>query len=115
MSLRGLVVSGEGSLDTSAYSHRIRKLAECLGDRSIHCDFIFPDDTPRLSHEIRGIRGPREEGGRSVPLREGVGARRGDRRVRALAFTGEEGWAEDDAKTEETSHLFDFKPGLVPG
>jgi glycosyltransferase involved in cell wall biosynthesis len=44
MDLKGLVVSQADSKDTSAYTHRVRNLAECLVKRSIACDFLFMKD-----------------------------------------------------------------------
>lgn len=49
MNLRGLVISGESSKDTSAYSHRLMMLAECLAQRNIPCDFFYPADHPLLN------------------------------------------------------------------
>jgi len=40
MSYVGLVISSTYETDTSAYSHRIRKLAECLEKKSMRCDFF---------------------------------------------------------------------------
>jgi hypothetical protein len=40
MDLKGLVVSQADSKDTSAYSHRVKNLAECLVKRSIACDLV---------------------------------------------------------------------------
>ena len=42
--MRGLVISGESSEDSSAYSHRLMMLAECLAQRNIPCDFFYPAD-----------------------------------------------------------------------
>ncbi|MGO9570118.1 MAG: glycosyltransferase family 4 protein [Desulfomonilaceae bacterium] len=44
MDLKGLVVSQADSRDTSAYTHRVRSLAECLVKRSIACDFLYMKD-----------------------------------------------------------------------
>ena len=47
MSLRGLAISSAYETDTSAYTHRIRKLAECIEKRSIRCDFFhLPNRLP---------------------------------------------------------------------
>jgi glycosyltransferase involved in cell wall biosynthesis len=47
MGLVGLAISSAYETDTSAYNHRIRKLAECLEKRSIRCDFFHvPDRLP---------------------------------------------------------------------
>jgi hypothetical protein len=40
MSYVGLAISSAYETDTSAYSHRVRKLAECLEKKSIRCDFF---------------------------------------------------------------------------
>ncbi|MGB6063217.1 MAG: glycosyltransferase [Desulfomonilaceae bacterium] len=44
MSLRGIVISQADSKDTSAYTHRVENLAECLLERSIDCDFFYMKD-----------------------------------------------------------------------
>lgn len=44
MDLKGLVVSQADSKDTSAYTHRVKSLAECLVKRSIACDFLYMKD-----------------------------------------------------------------------
>jgi glycosyltransferase involved in cell wall biosynthesis len=44
MDLKGLVVSQADSKDTSAYTHRVKNLAECLVKRSIACDFLYMKD-----------------------------------------------------------------------
>lgn len=44
MNLKGLVISEADSQDTSAYSHRVTNLAECLVKRSIDCDFLYMRD-----------------------------------------------------------------------
>ncbi len=49
MTLRGLIVSGESSQDTSAYTHRLMKLGECLARRSMDCDYFFPEEHPPLN------------------------------------------------------------------
>ncbi len=49
MSPRGLVVSAAGKNDRSAYTHRIMKLAECLEQRSIRCDFFHLPNNPPLN------------------------------------------------------------------
>jgi glycosyltransferase involved in cell wall biosynthesis len=49
MTLRGLVVSGEVSGDVSAYSHRLKKLGECVSERSMECDYFYPEDHPPLN------------------------------------------------------------------
>jgi glycosyltransferase involved in cell wall biosynthesis len=45
MNLKGLVISEADSKDTSAYSHRVSNLADCLAKRSIQCDFLYMRDT----------------------------------------------------------------------
>jgi glycosyltransferase involved in cell wall biosynthesis len=45
MPLTGLVVSQSGFKDTSAYTYRVKSLAECLEKRSIRCDFLYMHDT----------------------------------------------------------------------
>ena len=44
MSLRGIIISQTDSKDTSAYTHRVKNLAECLVQRSIDCDFFYMED-----------------------------------------------------------------------
>jgi glycosyltransferase involved in cell wall biosynthesis len=44
MNLKGLVISEADSKDTSAYSHRVANLADCLVKRSIECDFLYLRD-----------------------------------------------------------------------
>lgn len=51
MSLTGLALSAASKNDRSAYTHRIVKLAECLHERSIGCDFFFMPDNPPLDTE----------------------------------------------------------------
>jgi glycosyltransferase involved in cell wall biosynthesis len=47
MDLRGLVLSQADSTDTSAYSHRVNKLAKCLEERGVKCDFMhMPESWP---------------------------------------------------------------------
>ncbi len=47
MSYVGLAISSAYTSDTSAYSHRITKLAECLEKKSIRCDiFHVPNRLP---------------------------------------------------------------------
>jgi glycosyltransferase involved in cell wall biosynthesis len=47
MSYVGLAISSAYETDTSAYSHRVRKLAECLEKKSIRCDlFHVPNRLP---------------------------------------------------------------------
>lgn len=41
MKLKGLVIHQGDSRDTSAYTHRVKHLAECLVKRSIDCDFLY--------------------------------------------------------------------------
>ncbi|MBI4963107.1 MAG: glycosyltransferase family 4 protein [Desulfomonile tiedjei] len=45
MNLKGLVIHQGDSQDTSAYTHRVMHLAECLAERSIDCDFLYMRDT----------------------------------------------------------------------
>ena len=43
----GLVISAAYESDTSAYTHRVRKHAECLGNNSIKCEFFYiPNHLP---------------------------------------------------------------------
>jgi glycosyltransferase involved in cell wall biosynthesis len=49
MAIRGLMISAENSSDDSAYSFRIRKLAECLSEHSIETDFLYMADHALLS------------------------------------------------------------------
>jgi len=51
MGLAGLVISQADAKDTSAYSHRVNKLAECLEQRGIRCDFLYMEDSPPLKVE----------------------------------------------------------------
>lgn len=44
MNLKGLVIHGGRSSDTSAYTHRVSNLAKCLIERSIDCDFLYMKD-----------------------------------------------------------------------
>lgn len=44
MNLKGLVISQQTSKDTSAYTHRVINLAECLVKRSIDCDLFYMKD-----------------------------------------------------------------------
>lgn len=49
MTIRGLMVSAEGASDGSAYTFRIKKLAECLSDHGIETDFFHMADHALLS------------------------------------------------------------------
>ncbi|HMK33768.1 MAG TPA: glycosyltransferase family 4 protein [Desulfomonilaceae bacterium] len=51
MERRGLVLSAVSETDRSAYAHRVAKLAECLMQRGIACDFFFMPDHPPLDTE----------------------------------------------------------------
>ncbi|MCA1961284.1 MAG: glycosyltransferase [Desulfomonile sp.] len=52
MRLTGLVISQADATDTSAYSHRVNKLAQCLEERGIRIDFLYMEDSPPLNIEI---------------------------------------------------------------
>jgi glycosyltransferase involved in cell wall biosynthesis len=47
----GLAISAMYRANTSAYTHRIVKLAECLEQRSIRCDLFYIADNPLLHKE----------------------------------------------------------------
>jgi glycosyltransferase involved in cell wall biosynthesis len=47
----GLAISAMYRTNTSAYTHRIVKLAECLEQRSIRCDLFYIADNPLLHKE----------------------------------------------------------------
>ncbi len=49
MTIRGLMVSAEGASDGSAYTFRIKKLAECLSEHGIETDFFHMADHALLS------------------------------------------------------------------
>lgn len=51
MGLTGLVISQADAKDTSAYSHRVDNLSECLEKRGIHCDYLYMEDSPPLNVE----------------------------------------------------------------
>ncbi|AFM23672.1 glycosyltransferase [Desulfomonile tiedjei] len=51
MDPRILVISAADKNDRSAYTHRILKLAECLEERSVRCDFFFMPNNPPLDTE----------------------------------------------------------------
>ncbi|MBI5248228.1 MAG: glycosyltransferase [Desulfomonile tiedjei] len=46
-----LVISAVDKGDRSAYTHRVMKLAECLEQRSIKCDYFFMPNNPPLDTE----------------------------------------------------------------
>ncbi|MFH0824830.1 MAG: glycosyltransferase family 4 protein [Pseudomonadota bacterium] len=51
MDLKGLILSQHDRNDSSAYTHRLRKLARCLDERGMRTSFLYMEDTPPL-HKI---------------------------------------------------------------